>query len=703
MEQEKDGNKGSQVFDPDKKPCILLFDSIGVGQDKERLLCASLRDFLTQEYNRIYPNECQYRKFSASTMPGSSPKVPLQSNGEDCGLFLLHYVETFFKHPIKNFSLPITSLGSWFPDTEIKTKRSEIAAIIRTLAREQNQNNLEQLNIPDLQFVDPDKHAQPSKSFDNAVYRLDLKFKKLKMGTPSYNFIRVGQDWKTSVKILDKIVTGEKRGKKKDAKQCAARIAEKILDDHDKDLNHNNKYCKKIQFSHCQPRKDSFMKRDQGEVISISNSNEMKPQQKSPQTTQKPGSSEFTIKEVSGNLFGAPNINTESLCHCISQDYKLGKGIAKLFRDKFGRIDELKDTGARVGGLSVLEERGRYIYCLVTKEKYSDKPLYISLKESLEAMRSHCISHGVTNISMPRLGCGRDGLSWAFVRTLVKNVFQLVPVKITVYRLDRDPLVSRGGKAPSDNRSMMPRVAKNSVPSHDSCKRQRQLETEFDDERRATKRGKKEQDPNFENWKGTRGYTMSLDILDKIGEKVLFDSHCHLDFSILWKSQKDFETYDHFVQAYPLMEHPSLAGFITNFCCPQIWMEHLVSRSPLMRSLLSRPSVYYTIGCHPHYASDLLSPYMFSQFELLISRASANCIAIGECGLDRSSKNTTPLQDQKRIFKMQVRMAMKWSKPVVLHIRDAEREALEALEEEGLPVDWPIHRFVSSYIQSFDL
>eukprot|EP00090_Calanus_glacialis_P001127 TRINITY_DN10792_c0_g1_i1.p1 TRINITY_DN10792_c0_g1~~TRINITY_DN10792_c0_g1_i1.p1 ORF type:complete len:1194 (-),score=363.16 TRINITY_DN10792_c0_g1_i1:78-3470(-) len=139
----------------------------------------------------------------------------------------------------------------------------------------------------------------------------------------------------------------------------------------------------------------------------------------------------FLLKEVQGDLFSSPN--TESLCHCISRDLKLGKGIAKLFREKFGRIEELKKSDSQIGGIAVLKDRERYIYNLVTKEKYSEEPTYESLRKSLEEMKIHALAHGVEHISMPMIGCGLDGLSWPAVRTLVKNVFQLEKIKITVY------------------------------------------------------------------------------------------------------------------------------------------------------------------------------------------------------------------------------------------------------------------------------
>ena len=192
-------------------------------------------------------------------------------------------------------------------------------------------------------------------------------------------------------------------------------------------------------------------------------------------------------------------------------------------------------------------------------------------------------------------------------------------------------------------------------------------------------------------------YTMSREILDTLGENILFDAHCHIDFIVFWKSpEMEFEYFDQFVQAYPLMEHRSLEGFITNFCCPKIWMEHLISPSPLIHSLLSRPSVYYTIGCHPHYAMDLWSSKKFAQLELLIEKAGENCVAIGECGIDSSRMSAARMPEQIRIFQKQVRLAVRVGKPLVLHIRGAEKEALHAMEEAGLPLDWPVHRYAQS-------
>ena len=64
----------------------------------------------------------------------------------------------------------------------------------------------------------------------------------------------------------------------------------------------------------------------------------------------------FKLEERKEDLFSCPL--TSSLAHCISRDCRLGKGIAKLFRDRFGRVGELERQRAGVGELAVLQDRG---------------------------------------------------------------------------------------------------------------------------------------------------------------------------------------------------------------------------------------------------------------------------------------------------------------------------------------------------------
>jgi len=140
---------------PVKQPCILVFDSLGGRKDRQARLCGVLRDFLTMEYREKYPG--QTREFSTKTIPGCAPKVPQQPNLTDCGIYVCHNVETFFKNPIQDYTLPIKSLKNWFPDSEPRVKRRDLATLIRKLATEQNQDKLEQLIFPDMVFMEPER------------------------------------------------------------------------------------------------------------------------------------------------------------------------------------------------------------------------------------------------------------------------------------------------------------------------------------------------------------------------------------------------------------------------------------------------------------------------------------------------------------------------------------------------------------------
>ncbi|XP_071529624.1 ADP-ribose glycohydrolase OARD1-like [Panulirus ornatus] len=141
----------------------------------------------------------------------------------------------------------------------------------------------------------------------------------------------------------------------------------------------------------------------------------------------------FAITEVRGDLFTCPD--GTSLAHCISQDIRMGKGIAYVFKAKFGGVQELTDQGKKPGDVAVLKRGQKYVYALVTKERYWHKPTYLSVRSSLQAMKRHSLQHNVGAIAMPRIGCGRDGLVWDRVREILTDVFKDTDIKISVYSI----------------------------------------------------------------------------------------------------------------------------------------------------------------------------------------------------------------------------------------------------------------------------
>ena len=65
----------------------------------------------------------------------------------------------------------------------------------------------------------------------------------------------------------------------------------------------------------------------------------------------------------------------------------MSSGAAVDFKKKFGGLEELRRQSVGVGDVGVLRRDGRYVYYLVTKEKYHDKPSMSSLKAALVAMK----------------------------------------------------------------------------------------------------------------------------------------------------------------------------------------------------------------------------------------------------------------------------------------------------------------------------
>ncbi|XP_075470118.1 ADP-ribose glycohydrolase OARD1 isoform X2 [Ascaphus truei] len=139
------------------------------------------------------------------------------------------------------------------------------------------------------------------------------------------------------------------------------------------------------------------------------------------------------IRYVRGDLFSC--CLTDSLAHCISTDCRMGAGIAVQFKKRFQRVEELKSQNKKKGDVAVLEDKGRFIYYLITKDKASGKPKYEDLFNSLEAMKCHCVSHNVTALSIPRIGCGLDRLEWDQVSCLLDKVFTDTNIIITVYSI----------------------------------------------------------------------------------------------------------------------------------------------------------------------------------------------------------------------------------------------------------------------------
>jgi len=79
---------------------------------------------------------------------------------------------------------------------------------------------------------------------------------------------------------------------------------------------------------------------------------EMMGQQSVDLTTGEIGPTEFVLEEVQGDVFSCAL--AASLCHCVSQDLAMGKGIAVQFKQRYGQVSELKAQHAGIGEAAVI-------------------------------------------------------------------------------------------------------------------------------------------------------------------------------------------------------------------------------------------------------------------------------------------------------------------------------------------------------------
>ncbi len=68
-----------------------------------------------------------------------------------------------------------------------------------------------------------------------------------------------------------------------------------------------------------------------------------------------------------------------------------------------------------------------------------------------------------------------------------------------------------------------------------------------------------------------------------------------------------------------------------------------------------------------------------------IEKNKEKCLAIGECGLDyKWSKKEKEHEKQKKVFEKVIKLAKRINKPLIIHSRKAEKDALELLEKNNM-------------------
>lgn len=143
---------------------------------------------------------------------------------------------------------------------------------------------------------------------------------------------------------------------------------------------------------------------------------------------------------------------------------------------------------------------------------------------------------------------------------------------------------------------------------------------------------------------------------------MLIDSHCHLDFPDLVK------------EVDAVVARAEAAGISR-----MVTISTRVRRHDGLLAIAERfPSVYCSVGTHPHHAAEERDVTLA---ELLERAARPKVVAIGEAGLDYFY-DRSPRDVQERVFRTHIAAARESGLPLVIHTRDADADMARILEEE---------------------
>ncbi|WP_433778110.1 TatD family hydrolase [Flavobacterium anhuiense] len=98
---------------------------------------------------------------------------------------------------------------------------------------------------------------------------------------------------------------------------------------------------------------------------------------------------------------------------------------------------------------------------------------------------------------------------------------------------------------------------------------------------------------------------------------------------------------------------------------------------------------FYSIGIHPWYIDENRLDEDLKIIEEKLQ--TQNCLAIGECGLDKRIE--VPFDLQVSVFEKQLELAEKFKKPVVIHCVAAFQEVMEIKKKMKINVPMIIHGF----------
>lgn len=148
----------------------------------------------------------------------------------------------------------------------------------------------------------------------------------------------------------------------------------------------------------------------------------------------------------------------------------------------------------------------------------------------------------------------------------------------------------------------------------------------------------------------------------------LMDTHAHLDDPRFDEDRPD------------VMERARKAG-VSRIITVGCWNKESGFEA-VEEIIRENEGVYGALGIHPHDAKDAAGDEAFELIRGIAAKKGSRIVAVGETGLDYHYDNS-PREVQREVFRRQIRLARELNLPLIIHSREAERETLDIMKEEG--------------------
>lgn len=142
------------------------------------------------------------------------------------------------------------------------------------------------------------------------------------------------------------------------------------------------------------------------------------------------------FREVEGDLFDA---DTPAIGHGVNLAGVMGGGIARVFANRYPEMvptyrQACLDGTLQLGGFQRFDaDDGRLIYNLASQDRPGADARYQALRDAVGAALADLLGLGISELALPRIGCGIGGLKWEWVQASLDKVSRVYQCQITVY------------------------------------------------------------------------------------------------------------------------------------------------------------------------------------------------------------------------------------------------------------------------------